>query len=73
MRRELRKAYTETANSLKVTLGSELHAVQNQHPICPNCFQESPATESPYLSQLLNALLQGCRKAFREGRGLPEF
>lgn len=31
MRRELGKAYTETANSLRVALGSELHAVQNQH------------------------------------------
>ncbi|KAK7796901.1 hypothetical protein U0070_008910, partial [Myodes glareolus] len=28
---------------------------------------------SPYLSQLLNALFQGCWQAFREGRGLPEF
>lgn len=29
-RRELGKAYTETANTLRVALGSELHVVQNQ-------------------------------------------
>lgn len=40
----------------------------------PNTLPGEPShSMSPYLSQLLDALLQGCRQAFGKGRGLPEF